>query len=334
MQNGEGNIGTESKKWKNLWVENINGANADGIPVGIILAYGGNGNVPAGYLLCDGSTVSREMFPDLFKAVGTDYGAGDGSTTFNLPDYNQAKRFVQGSMTAGTVKEAGLPDIKGRIMDTPEVNGGYAGTGAFAVDSGAAGGGTNGITPGANWVGSTLDVVWRSFDASRSSNIYGKSDTVQPDALTARYIIKAFSGQSEDSALVNITNYVNDLAGKANRSLSNLTEAGRAFSFPSDTFVSMGIAANGQTYITPADGCVYLTCVALGSSWIACTDSVSGLRFTDVTGTASQILAFVQPVRKGQTLIIGYSNVGGFDARFYYAQGEVPGGDALVENPT
>ncbi|MFP4512090.1 MAG: phage tail protein [Acidimicrobiales bacterium] len=41
---------------------------------------------PSGWLLCDGSAVSRTTYSDLFDAIGEDYGTGDGSTTFNLPD--------------------------------------------------------------------------------------------------------------------------------------------------------------------------------------------------------------------------------------------------------
>lgn len=61
-----------------------------------------------------------------------------------------------------------------------------------------------------------------TFDASRSSAIYGNSDTVQPNALTTRYIIKAFDGQTPDSALIDITMYAQELAGKANITGSNL----------------------------------------------------------------------------------------------------------------
>lgn len=43
-------------------------------------------SVPSGWLLCDGDDVSRETYSDLFDAIGTTYGAGDGSTTFTLPD--------------------------------------------------------------------------------------------------------------------------------------------------------------------------------------------------------------------------------------------------------
>lgn len=54
-------------------------------PVGVIEAFAGV-NAPAGWLFCDGSAVSRIQYPELFSALGTTYGSGDGSTTFNLPD--------------------------------------------------------------------------------------------------------------------------------------------------------------------------------------------------------------------------------------------------------
>lgn len=56
-----------------------------GIPVGAILDYAGT-TAPVGYLLCFGQAISRTDFADLFSAIGTTFGAGDGSTTFNVPD--------------------------------------------------------------------------------------------------------------------------------------------------------------------------------------------------------------------------------------------------------
>lgn len=53
--------------------------------IGNIIAFSGL-NTPEGYLECDGSAVSRTEYPDLFSVIGTSYGAGDGSTTFNLPN--------------------------------------------------------------------------------------------------------------------------------------------------------------------------------------------------------------------------------------------------------
>lgn len=54
-------------------------------PVGAIIPYGGS-TAPAGWLLCNGAAVSRTTYSDLFAVIGTKYGAGDGTTTFNLPD--------------------------------------------------------------------------------------------------------------------------------------------------------------------------------------------------------------------------------------------------------
>lgn len=55
-------------------------------PVGVILDYAGD-TAPAGWLLCNGSTVSRSTYADLFDIIGTKFGAGNGTTTFTLPDF-------------------------------------------------------------------------------------------------------------------------------------------------------------------------------------------------------------------------------------------------------
>jgi microcystin-dependent protein len=60
--------------------------NAPSIPTGAIREYGGASS-PIGWLLCDGSAVSRNTYANLFNSIGTTWGAGDGSTTFNLPDF-------------------------------------------------------------------------------------------------------------------------------------------------------------------------------------------------------------------------------------------------------
>jgi hypothetical protein len=60
-------------------------ANTSDTPSGAILQFAGS-SAPANWLLCDGSLVSRTTYATLFGVVGTNYGAGDGSTTFKLPD--------------------------------------------------------------------------------------------------------------------------------------------------------------------------------------------------------------------------------------------------------
>lgn len=139
---------------------------------GMIFAFAGN-TLPDGYLLCDGSQVSRTTYKKLFDVIGTTYGEGDGSTTFTLP--NLIDRFLEGSSAAGKYRDAGLPNITG------ESSLGEWGTPA-----------------GAFYTQGTLKTAFLDdeaagrlcFDASRSNAIYGKSNTVQPPAVTMRYIIK------------------------------------------------------------------------------------------------------------------------------------------------
>lgn len=55
------------------------------VPSGSVQPFAGSA-APTGWLLCDGSAVSRTTYADLFAVIGTSYGSGDGSTTFNLPN--------------------------------------------------------------------------------------------------------------------------------------------------------------------------------------------------------------------------------------------------------
>ena len=57
------------------------------IPPGSIIKYAASGSIPHGYLPCRGAAISRTSFPRLFSLIGTTFGSGDGSTTFNLPDF-------------------------------------------------------------------------------------------------------------------------------------------------------------------------------------------------------------------------------------------------------
>ena len=71
-------------------------------PVGTILSYGGLTPPSNGYLLCNGQAISRTTYKDLFDVIGTNFGSGDGSTTFNLPDLRG--EFLRG---AGTNSHSG-----------------------------------------------------------------------------------------------------------------------------------------------------------------------------------------------------------------------------------
>jgi len=68
-------------------------------PSGTLIQFAGS-TAPIGYLTCDGSAVGRTTYPNLFAAIGTAWGAGNGTTTFNIPDLRGM--FVRGTGTNGT----------------------------------------------------------------------------------------------------------------------------------------------------------------------------------------------------------------------------------------
>lgn len=146
-------------------------------PAGTMQMFAGN-TIPAGWLLCDGSAVSRTNYAKLFSAIGTIYGKGDNRTTFALP--NLINLFVQGATTAGIYKGAGLPNITGSVDTGGEYKSDHFANGAFTKSS--AGTHRN--------EGGSSGCVRISINASRCSNIYGASTTVQPPALTMLPIIK------------------------------------------------------------------------------------------------------------------------------------------------
>ena len=153
------------------------------VPAGCVQAFAGQ-TTPQGWLLCDGSAVSRTQYSRLFTVIGTTYGAGDGTDTFNLP--NLTDKFIQGNATSGTEHSAGIPDIKGQFTVT--VPNGFVGTGAFGGTAGLPNGGAPNAVDGYgyNFVASDGEV----HNGTYSNLVYGKSDTVQPPSVTMRYIIK------------------------------------------------------------------------------------------------------------------------------------------------
>ena len=85
----------------------------DCMPAGVVLPYAG-ATAPTGFLLCYGQAISRTTYAVLFAAIGTTYGAGDGSTTFNLPDLRGRAAFGKGDM--GGVEAGRLNSVIGSAL--------------------------------------------------------------------------------------------------------------------------------------------------------------------------------------------------------------------------
>jgi len=153
---------------------------ANALPIGSYIQFAGS-QAPAGFLVCNGGEISRTTYSALFAVIGTTYGSGDGSTTFNLP--NLTDRFLQGSGTSGTVKNAGLPEISGQTKNL-FTSGPEAATGAFTKTV------IKSLIVVTNDTTGYETISSFSFGASNSNSIYGGSSTVQPPALTCLICIK------------------------------------------------------------------------------------------------------------------------------------------------
>lgn len=135
-----------------------------------------------GYLLCNGAAVSRTTYKNLFAVIGTAFGAGNGSTTFNLPDFRN-KTFWGANGNLMEVLAAGLPNLSGMFWAYTVGWTNASGNGAFYGASAASG------TPGNRGGEGGTACRW-GYDASRSNRIYGGSTTVQPPAITVNIFIK------------------------------------------------------------------------------------------------------------------------------------------------
>ncbi len=77
------------------------------IPVGGMIEFAGS-SAPTGWLFCDGSAVSRTTYASLFSAIGTTYGPGNSSTTFNLPDFRGRVAVGAGTGAGGDTTGSGV----------------------------------------------------------------------------------------------------------------------------------------------------------------------------------------------------------------------------------
>lgn len=159
------------------------------VEAGTIVATGRT-TAPIGWLLCDGAAVSRTTFADLFAAIGTAYGIGDGSTTFNVPDLRQ--RFPLGKAASGT--GATLGGTGGAIDHVHDLD-----TSSSHAKLNVQGTSPNAILPAdrksvASWTpdqrvtGLTLESF--TTDQTFGTALGGDSDVENPPFQTVNYLIK------------------------------------------------------------------------------------------------------------------------------------------------
>lgn len=123
---------------------------SEGIPVGSILPFGGN-SAPSGFLLCNGAAISRTTYANLYAVIGTTYGSGNGSSTFNVPNAStgrlingssltvvgngKALRFTDGSKDYGTYNDPYYTNHLGLHANYTNTNNGTAASRESAFNS-------------------------------------------------------------------------------------------------------------------------------------------------------------------------------------------------------
>lgn len=141
----------------------------------------------SGYLLCNGSAVSRITYANLFALLGTAFGEGDGSTTFNLPDFRDKTLWgANGNLMA--ILAAGLPNATGSVTAMADRTRWVS----FRSFSGAiqAAGSNNPAVSDEYYTHYIGGYNGFTVNLSKSNSIYGNSTTVQPPAIAVNIFIK------------------------------------------------------------------------------------------------------------------------------------------------
>jgi microcystin-dependent protein len=187
----------------------------EALPGGVIFPFAGSA-APTGWLLCDGAAISRTVYARLFAAIGTTYGVGDGSTTFNLPNSQGVFLRGAGSQTisaltySGTLGTKQNDQIQGHNHGISGTVGGADGAHTHSgvtspiadIDHFATGRATGGLSSVATSAGASNLTVKSSGSGHghSSGSLAASSHTVngaprtgtqtQPANLTVNYIIK------------------------------------------------------------------------------------------------------------------------------------------------
>ena len=279
-----------STSWTNTKISQVDSKAEEalsktGLPLGHIYLWPFS-TPPDGSIQLNGSTYSRELYSDLWNLIQTKgwykpeaewqsiasanggycpwYSDGDGSTTFRVPKFAPYQKLALASSDAGKYYNAGLPNITGHFSATDNVclNGNstatpkvfYINDGCFSSINGA---GARALVPN-HTINTYIDNRTITFRASSSNNIYGNSDTVQPESNDWIVCVVAF-GKATNVGSVDVANVmsaVNQVQSKIEMILpvgSEASEVGSA-------------AATSSTFSTAVFSALPLKISALASA--------------------------------------------------------------------
>ena len=295
-----------------------------GVPIGTV-AWFAMPVPPAGYLKCDGAAVGRETCPELFAAIGTTYGEGDGSTTFNLPDSGYKKIDFDTGTTELTAPDNGYIFVKAS-----------ASLGGFYLRNLTKGYLSESLAERDWGLGAFIpcfkgDQIEISSWQSTINSVFFATSPSAPfcESSNGCLCIKAFDA-AVDSSLIDITELANEMAGKADTNLSNLSATGKAkaahLAMPSGNYVGLSIPVTNTDVTAPADGYFYSVIFATAASngYMNFINRSTGFGVMSNVPASSAEKHFM-PVRKGDVVRVEYNNLSEETTfGFFYAEGSQP----------
>ena len=344
IANNVGNALTDRDAWEKVKMGGASGRN-----VGEII----QSSLPltdAGLHLLDGSLLQYGIYQEFIDYIADLYTANPTANYFtdettwqnSVTQYGSCGKFVY-SPNDNTVR---LPKITGIIEGTidiktlgnitpqdvllPNIYGSYnapnmqdpsgTGTGAFAYGGGA-GFGTPSVSQDSQSYGF-------NFSAARVSSVYsgnGSNTKIQPQSTKVFYYI-VIANSTKTDIQVDIDEIATDLNGKADKTLSNVTDQAKilmgGMAMPSDKYINLTLGASNSQYTAPANG--WFAIVGLSTSnrnnFIVLANDViqSG---NQLVGYANNELKALLPASKNTVVTATYENFAVFNFRFYYAVG-------------
>jgi len=333
IANNVGNAITDDTKWEKVEMGGGSSRNiGEIVPSTIPLT-------DAGLHLLDGALLQYGSYQAFIDYIAELYDSGDYDDIFEteanwqtaVTTYGVCGKFVYDSV-ANTVRlpkitgivegttdltalgdsvEAGLPNITGYTGININTLGDYGAL--YCVSSSGAGVATAGT-------GNTI-----YLDASRSSSIYGNSNTVQPQTIKVLYYIVIATSTNTEIG-VDIDQIATDLNGKADVDLTNVnntgTSLGASWAMPSNTYEDLTLGASGATYTAPANGW-FTVAKTSGYGVQDINVYVNSVWWQSATiPTTGYTTSCTISVKKGDVVTISYSASGATQFfRFYYAKG-------------
>ena len=265
----------------------------------------------------------KDIVDAFFNVIGSAwfYGVDTENERIYLPRNEYFDQLTGDISKVGKSVEAGLPNIEGKFeagVWSPIYGGSFTMTNRSSYSGKGSG-------------NSTYDNV--NFDASVSNSIYGKSDTVQPNAVKKLlYICVGNTTNCEGVTNVikqgmEILEQVNQgIESRIDTDISNISTVGKNlltfYGKPSDRYLDLTLLASGSTYTLPANGWVALCRVCNGANSYA---SLSGKFKSLFSGEASEEFSIFIPVQKNESISCIYSDLKTGQAndmfRFYYDEG-------------